>query len=179
MRAPRTLRAVLAAGAFAACGLAGGSALAQFANHSIGIEGGYVYVANPASLNVGSGGQLGLMSTLYIESGFEIYFRLLVGIHREHSNGQNVVGVLPAIGFRYLLSEDHFRPYIGLNLAYLHFFMDNDNGLFGGLSPFAGFEVFVANNMSLGLQAEYHLLLSLNEAPEHAVVIVSRVAWYF
>ena len=183
MLTPRFARAALVAGAFAACLLCGSEARAQFANHSIGFEAGGVYVANPSAQGVGSGGQLGIDSTLYIESGFDLYFRVLVGIHHApicgtNYNGCEVVGVIPAVGFRYLLSEDTIRPYLGLTLGYLAFFTDTYDSRFS-ISPMAGIEFFVADNFSIGLQAEYHLMLELNGNPAHAFIGLAKVGWYF
>ncbi|MBI5549721.1 MAG: hypothetical protein HY901_38025 [Deltaproteobacteria bacterium] len=178
MLTPRLVRAVAAAGAFLCAALAAKPAQAQFANHSIGFEAGYVYVANPAAQNVGSGFDLGVNSTLYIESGFDLYFRILVGIHKQRLPEQNVVGILPAVGFRYLFSEDTVRPYLGLNLAYQAYITDEYSSRFA-LAPQAGIEFFVAENFSIGFQTEYHLVLSLNAPPEHGVIGLGRVGWYF
>ena len=191
MLTPRFARTLLVNGVFAACLLTGAQARAQFANHSIGFEAGGVYVANPEAQRVGSGAQVGLNASLYIESGFEVYFRALVGIHHGDAgicggkpSGCEVVGVVPAMGFRYLFSEDTIRPYLGLTVGYLAFFgknvdnSDNVNSRFS-ISPMGGIEFFVSDNFSIGLQAEYHLMLELNGSPAHAVIGVGKVGWYF
>ncbi len=190
-RPSRAVVAVVAAGAFAACLLTAPQARAQFANHSIGFEAAGVYVANPEAQRVGSGAQLGLNAALYIESGFELYFRALVGIHHGDAaicggkvGGCEVVGVVPAMGFRYLFSEDTIRPYLGLTAGYLAFFgknADNSDAVNSrfSLSPMGGIEFFVAENFSIGLQAEYHLMLELNGSPAHAVIGLGKVGWYF
>jgi len=178
MHTPRLVRAAVTAGTLALATLASSAAHAQFANHSLGIEGGFAYIANPSAQNVGSGGNVGIDSTLYIENGFDLYFRLLIGVHRQQEPSKNVIGILPAVGFRYLFSEDLFRPYVGLSLAYLAFFTDDYTSRIA-VSPMVGFEYFVSYNMSLGLQAEYDLIISLNDSPEHAAVVAGKVAWYF
>jgi hypothetical protein len=38
-----------------------------------------------------------------------------------------------------------------------------------------GIEFFVAENFSIGLQAEYHLMLELNGSPAHAVIGLGKV----
>jgi len=180
MLTPRSLRTLVAVAAFAGSLVASAPAQAQFANHSIGFELGGMWVTNPDALNVGSGGILGINSTLYIESGFELYFRLQVGIHHvpKPSPGKDVFGMAPGIGFRYLFSEDTIRPYLGLLAAYDSFFMDTYSPRIT-VAPFGGLEFFVADNFSIGVQAEYHLLLWLNESPEHSVTGVAKVGWYF
>lgn len=179
MLTPRFSRAALAAGALVACLSTASPARAQFANHSIGVEVGAIIIGNPAEFGIGSGGGLGLNATLYIESGFDLYFRALVSINNYKN--VNVVGVLPAIGFRYLISEDTIRPYLGLSVGYLAFFQDNANWGRFALSPMAGIEFFVADNFSLGLQAEYDLMAEIVPAfkAEHAAVILARFNWYF
>lgn len=190
MHSPRLVRRALAIGAFAACLTAGGAAHAQFANHSIGFEAAGVFVANPDAQNVGSGGQVGIDATLYIESGVELYFRALVGIHHAmpsacidsaghmNVNGCEVVGVIPAVGFRYLFSEESVRPYLGLTLGYLAFFTSTYDSRFS-ISPMGGLEFFVSENFSVGIQAEYHLMLELGASPAHAVLGLGKVGWYF
>lgn len=174
----RLLRNALASGAFALLALASGEARAQFANHSIGFEAGYNYVANPDAQNVASGFSFGISSTLYIENGFDLYFRALLGIHKETLDDTNVVALVPALGVRYLLSEDTIRPYLGLSLGYMHVFMMDYIARFN-VTPNAGIEFFVGENLSLGLQAEYHLIVSLNSSPEHGIVGLGRINWYF
>ncbi len=180
MLTPRTLRATLVAAAFAVGTVAASDAQAQFANHSIGFELGGMWIPNPDAQNVGSGGMLGLNSTLYIEAGFELYFRILVGIHHvpKPSPGTDVFGLAPAVGIRYLFSEDYIRPYLGVLLEYDSFFMDEYEPRIT-VAPMGGLEFFVSDNFSIGIQAEYHLLLWLNESPEHSVVGLAKAGWYF
>ncbi|HEY3452886.1 MAG TPA: hypothetical protein VGK67_41475 [Myxococcales bacterium] len=178
MLTPRFARAALVTGAFAACLLTGAEARAQFANHSIGVELGAVVIANPAEFGVGSGGGLGLNATLYIENGFDVYFRAIISINNYKN--ENVIGVLPAVGFRYLLSEDTIRPYLGLTIGYLAFFQASYNSRVS-LAPMAGVEFFVYDNFSIGLQVEYDLMAEIvpQFKAEHAFVGLGRFNWYF
>ena len=172
-------RALLATGVFAACVFSASPAQAQFANHSIGFEVGGMWIANPEAQGVGSGGGLGINATLYIESGFEMYFRLLVGLHAPAGlNKSTAVAISPALGFRYLFSEENVRPYLGLAIAYDSFLNIPYDARFT-VAPMAGLEFFVADNFSIGVQAEYHLLLQLDKDPEHAVVGLGKFGWYF
>jgi hypothetical protein len=86
----------------------GTEAFAQFANHGIGFSAGYLTIDR--SVGAGSGPVLGLESTLYIENGFDLYFRAMAGIHKDLATDKNAVGLFPALGVRYLLSEEQLRP---------------------------------------------------------------------
>ena len=187
----RPFRLLSLGGALAVCLLCGSEARAQFANHSLGLETAGVYVANPDALNstqgvkqtVGSGGQIGIDATLYIDGGFDFYIRVLVGIHQSDRcnglQGCQVVGVVPALGFRYLLLEDTIRPYLGLTVGYLAFFTAEYDSRFA-ISPMGGVEFFISDSFSIGPQIEYHLMLELNQKePAHAVIGVVRMGWYF
>ena len=158
--------------------MSGAEARAQFANHSIGFEAGGVIIGNPQEFQVGSGGGLGVNSTLYLEKSFELYVRLVVSIHNY--DNLNVVGLLPSVGFRYLFSEDTIRPYLGLTIGYLAFFTENYINR-GSLGPMAGIEAFVGDNFSVGLQAEYQLMAEIvpQFRAEHAFVLLGKAGWYF
>lgn len=179
MLSPRLARTALCAIAFATCALAPCLARAQFANHSIGLEVGGLYIANPSAQNIGSGGGIGIDSTLYIESGFDLVFRVLLTINRQWQPEANVIGILPTVGFRYLFSEDTIRPYLGLSLAYLGMLTGAADTSHVNVVPTAGVEFFVSNNTALSIQAEYHLIIALNSPLEHAIVGLARVGWYF
>jgi hypothetical protein len=194
MRTSRPPCARLTALACLAAALLPGVAQAQFANHSIGIELGGTYIGNPHEQkpNVGSGGDLGLNATLYIESGFDLYFRVLFGVYRRYdcpvdvNNGHecNVVGIMPSIGFRYLFSEEQIRPYLGLNLTYLAFIPpSNDDVSYDALrlslSPMFGVDFFVMDNFSLGPQIEFDLQLDLQGKFQFGGVLSFKLGWYF
>jgi outer membrane protein len=173
------LRSTLAAGASFCCLAWASSARAQFANHSIGFEAGYLFI--DSGVQAGSGPDIGLEATLYLDSGFELYFRVLVGLHENLAvtPPQKAVGIFPALGVRYLFSEEQLRPYVGLSVAYMHFFGDNLPGALFGVSPNAGLEYFFQANTALGLQAEYHRILALNEPGANAFALVAKIAWSF
>ncbi|HCF60131.1 MAG TPA: hypothetical protein DFS52_19315 [Myxococcales bacterium] len=159
-----------------------GNALAQFTNKTIGFQAGYVGVNK--SLMVAGGPVLGIESTLYLGDGFDLAFRVVAGIHQDQITDKNAVGVFPAIGFRYLFSEEDARPYLGLNIAYLRFFgadsMANPNLV--ALAPVAGFEYYFQSNTALGLQAEYQGILDIPNRgfkPTNAFAGVARILWGF
>jgi len=160
-----------------------GAAQAQFTNHSIGFEAGYLIIDR--SVGAGSGPDFGVNATLYIESGFDLYCRLIFGIHEDLGPGEKkAVGFFPALGVRYLFSEDMLRPYVGLNLAFMHFFgSDYLPGALFSANPNLGLEYYFDSNLSVGLQAEYHRILVLNSTASsqsgNAYAIVAKIAWGF
>ncbi|MFN7135311.1 MAG: hypothetical protein ACK4N5_24770 [Myxococcales bacterium] len=163
----------------AACVLLGGAdAFAQFKNHTIGFEAGYMVVGR--SLGASSGPVIGIDSSLYIENGFDLFFRVAAGIHEDLLARSNSVGFFPAMGVRYLFSEEHLQPFLGANLAFMHFFgSPNLPPALFSVSPNVGLSYYFTEDFSVGLQAEYHLILSLNQTPAHAFAPIARVAWGF
>jgi outer membrane protein len=158
--------------------LVSSEARGQFANHSIGFAAGYA-VIDP-QVRAGSGLVLGVESTLYLEAGFDLYFRVLAGIHKDLVSDTNAVGFFPGIGIRYLFSEDFVRPYVGVGLAFMHFFASANlpSALFAA-SPFLGIEYFFDNNAAVGIQGEYQRILVLNGPGGNAFAGFARVAWSF
>ncbi len=130
----------------------------------------------PREQNVGSGANFGVEYSVYIENGFDLHMRCLVGIHQQQVPSKNVVGIFPAIGIRYLLSEEVFRPYIGASIAYMAFLTDKYSSRVS-LSPYAGFEYFADENFAVGLQAEYLPIISLNDPVVHSLAGVAKVSW--
>ena len=156
-----------------------GDALAQFTNNTIGFQAGYLGIANP--IKVKSGPVLGLESTLYLESGFDLVFRVLGGVHKDRVTEKNAIGFFPSIGIRYLFSEEVLRPYFGLNLSYLQFFGADSmpTTLRVAFTPALGFEYYFQSNTAFGLQGEYQYVLDLNEDGGSAFAGVARISWGF
>jgi outer membrane protein len=175
----RLLRRLAPFAAFALALSAQGTARAQFANHSIGIEAGYMVIDR--MVRVGDGPSLGLELTVYLDNGFELYLRALAGIHENLRNrGHYAVGVFPAVGARYLFTQESLRPYLGLSLSFMHFFGDNVPDALFGVSPNAGLEYFFEANTAVGLQAEYHRILSLDpEGNGNAFALLAKISWGF
>ncbi len=165
-----------------------GSAQAQFTNHSIGFEAGFFYLT--PEVGATSGPTLGINSTLYLDHGVDLYFRAQAGLHQEGGgmpNPKNLIGVFPALGLRYLFSQEDFRPFVGGCISYLHFF-GSDSGLFPDalfavVPIFGGAEYYVASNTAIGFQVEYHRTLVLNETllvhNANAIAASAKVAWGF
>lgn len=153
-------------------------AMAQFKNHTIGFEAGYMVIDR--GLGAGSGPVLGIDSTLYIENGFDLFFRVAAGVHEDLLSKSNSVGFFPAMGVRYLFSEEHLQPFLGANLAFMHFFGANNlPAALVSVSPNAGLNYYFTDTFMAGLQLEYHLILSLNQSPAHAFAPLVRIAWGF
>jgi outer membrane protein len=176
---PRALRSAVALACCAAALCLAAPARAQFANHSIGFEAGYLFIES--GVQAGSGPDIGLEATLYLDAGFELYLRTLVGLHKDSAvdPSQTAVGIFPAMGVRYLFSEESLRPYLGVSVSYMHFFGDGLPGSLFAVSPNAGIEYFFEANTALGLQAEYHRILALNDPGGNAFAVVARISWGF
>ncbi len=174
-----TTRTFFAAAAFALGLGAAGEARAQFANHSIGFEAGYLFI--DPQVQAGSGPDVGIVATFYLDAGFELYLRLLAGLHENLavSPSQQAIGLFPALGVRYLLTEESLRPYLGLSFSFMHFFGDNLPSALFGVSPNVGLEYFFEANTAVGLQAEYHRILALNEPGGNAFAILAKISWGF
>jgi outer membrane protein len=188
MRPTRPLRACYIALVCLAGALAPSPAQAQFANHSIGFEAGAMYILNPGDVpspspRIGSGGGIGLNGSLYIESGFELNARVLVTLHEREASpsNYNVVGILPAVGFRYLFSEENIRPYVGLQIAYLAFITNDYDGSRLAVVPVLGIDFFPSENFSIGVQIEPNIILDLVPTfwARFALGGVVKVAWHF
>lgn len=174
----RALASLCQLGLAAAVLLSASGARAQFANHAIGFQAGYLAIDR--AVGAGGGPVLGIESNLYIENGFELTFRVLGGIHEEIVSSKNAVGFFPALGVRYLLAEDSLRPYVGASLAFMHFFgSDILPGALFAFSPFAGLEFFVDSSTAVAIQGEYQRLLVLNGNGGNAFAGLARISWGF
>jgi outer membrane protein len=172
------LRPALGCLAFAVALCAASPARAQYANHSIGFEAGYMVF--DSDIGAGDGPDVGVEATVYLDNGFELYFRTLIGLHKDQAADKNAIGAFPAVGVRYLFSDESLRPYVGVTASYLHFFGgDTLPGSLFAVSPNLGLEYFFEANTALGLQAEYHRVLALNGPSGNAFAAVARIAWGF
>ncbi len=172
--------------------LAGNEAHAQFQNKSIGLSVGFVDLL---SQNAAAGAPIqwalpfGVTFTYYMENHFDLVFEM-DGIiaHTSATNDPNIWGLnVTPIGVRYLFMEDTFRPYLGIDASYLHFFSNDTNpqviGSSGssnyiGVGPNGGFDYFIADNLSLGIKARINVYLTLN-AVDASFDATARIATYF
>lgn len=162
-------------------------AQAQFQNKSIGLSAGYL---NPLSTSPGSIAwtlPVGIYATYYLENNFDLVFELdgLIA-HQSAPISQNIWGVnVTPIGVRYLFLQESFRPYVGLDASFLHFFGGTAN-LYGsstsssyvGVGPNAGFDAFLSDSLSIGLKLRYNLYIDLNNVSS-AFDATARIATYF
>ncbi len=151
-------------------------AQAQFANKSLGLSTGYLKLNADPTLDWGV--PLTLESSLYIESSFELVGRFDLMVMTERLNGTQVVAIGPHLGVRYLLSEESVRPYLGLDLAFIHVW---GRGLleFAGPSPNAGLDYFVTDSVSVGGRGFFTFFIALNEPLRTAYGALFVVATYF
>ena len=150
---------------------------AQFANHSLGLELGYLNFNNTESL--GSTFFLGLDASLYIENGFEVVSLTKLMFPQDPIAGTRVLGLAPSLGVRYLFLEEAFRPYVGADLSYLHLFRDAGDSNFVGLGPNVGLEYFVSDSISIGARAQFNFYFSLNEATQTTLMLSACASVYF
>jgi outer membrane protein len=162
------MKAFLCALAAAFCLLCAPSAQAQFANRSIGIAAGYLdfnegFALRPYSVPIG------FIGSFYIENGWEFIWRVQLVISEYRPTATQHLGLAaPGLGFRYLLSEESFRPYLGGEVGADWFFGA------GGIPVWAwadfagifGFEYFVNDAWSVGIRGQGGLLVTLNQQVE-------------
>jgi outer membrane protein len=150
-------------GALAVLAVAG-EARAQFANRSVGFQAGYLNLENVAQGALTFGIPIGLDGSLYIENGFEVVGGAGIMVVHEEPSSSNILALDgPSVGIRYLFSQESIRPYVGLDLSYLHLFGSLEPITdFVGLAPNAGLDYFVTDSVSLGLRFRFNLYVSLN-----------------
>jgi outer membrane protein len=157
------------------------SAHAQFANRSIGLSTGYMWLADVDESELDWGIPVGLYGTSYIDSGWDItYHALQLMILTERTSGRKILGIAPSFGVRYLFSEEFFRPYAGADVSYLHIFSDlRGSTNFVGIGPNVGFDYFVADQWSLGLRGQWNFYLWLNHPVQQSLSITAEIATYY
>lgn len=157
-----------------------GQAHAQFANRAITGGVGFLDMDETAGfewampLTIGWNG--------YIDNGFEYSFNV-AGMLLSVESNQQVTGALVGSGFRYLFMEEELRPYLGLDVNYLHVFF-SDLGLnfatnLVGVGPAAGVDYFVAPTLSVGLKGQFNVYWWLNQPVQTTKGLYLQVgAWF-
>lgn len=150
-------------GALAVLAVAG-EAHAQFANRSIGLQAGYLGLNNVAGNELDFGIPIGLDGSLYIENGFEVVGGAGIMVVHDGILHQNILALDgPSLGIRYLFLQETVRPYLGLDLSYLHLFgAAVATADFVGLAPNGGLDFFVTDSVSVGFRIRFNLYISLN-----------------
>jgi outer membrane protein len=148
--------------------LAGSAAQAQFANRRIGLElGGLSFKDNDV--------KFGLMAQLegsyYIENGFEVGLRIPAILFIANTSNTQYFGTGGQLYVRYLISEEAFRPWVGLEVDVVGIIRPNASGdmsqnqqVFWGPGVSAGLDYFVADTVSIGIRPFFTLYLALNNA---------------
>ena len=162
--------------------LAASPAWAQFANRSIGFSAGYQKLNEEARLEWGI--PAGILYTAYLDAGFEATGHFHVMFVRDSALSQTVVAVAPQLGIRYLFAQEFLRPYVALDISYLHLFYDQTASQsatvsYVGLGPNLGVDVFVNDTWSVGIRAQYNLYLALNRTPQSSIGATLEVATYY
>jgi outer membrane protein len=140
------------------------AAHAQFANRSVGGTAGYLQL--DPNLGIEYGIPVGIEYSSYLENGFDWVSHAHGMIIKEPITQSNTWGFTLGTGIRYLFMEEHFRPYVGFDLSYLHIFgLTGTASFFGLVGPNVGFEYFVTDGTSLGIRGEYNLYFYDLNAP--------------
>lgn len=142
------------------------TAQAQYANKSITVSPSYLFTDK----QLGFDGALPLYigGTLYLEGGFELYSQFPIALVREQTRrgDQWVFGWGNHTGVRYLFMEGElFRPYVGLELAYLQILGVDQTRHFAGPGAVLGFDYFLSDSISLGLRGQADLFITLGANP--------------
>jgi outer membrane protein len=154
------------------------TAHAQFANRSIWFSVGFMDLGDNAELRLDYAYPIGVGSSLYIEGGFEATadFQLMIV---TLLGGLQTVAIAPAVGIRYLFSEEMIRPYAEVDISYLHVFSQPDAINFVGLGPKLGIDFFLSDSVSLGVRGQYNLYVMLNRPLQTSLGIAAVGAAYF
>jgi outer membrane protein len=162
--------------------LAASPAWAQFANRSIGFSAGYQKLNEESGLNWGV--PAGILYTAYLDAGFEATGHFHVMFLQDPVLRKTVVGVTPQIGIRYLFLQEHVRPYVALDLSYLHLFYDTGGNQaastnYVGVGPNLGIDFFVSDTWSVGVRGQYNLYVMLNKPTQSSLGATLEVATYY
>jgi outer membrane protein len=157
--------------------LAASTAHAQYANHSLGLSGGYMRFAEDSQLEPGA--FLGLEGSYYLDAGFELVSLTKLALPKDPLTGERVVGVAPSAGLRFLFAEEGLRPYVGTDLSYLMVFKRAGMEQYMGVGPNVGLDLFVGESTSVGARAQYNFYVRLNEPLQTSLTFSLGAATYF
>lgn len=155
------------------------TAHAQFANRSLGLGLNTYKMFNG---NEGLTVPLTLEGSLYIDNGFDAYVHVPLMVLNSKADAVNPFWVFAAglhVGVRYLILQEQFRPYVGLQLSGLVLVKQPDVEIVAGPGAIAGVDWFVADLWSIGLRASYDLLIELNVPLRHNLGFGLNVATHF
>lgn len=152
-------------------------AQAQFANKSFTVAPGYLATAQ--DMHFDGAIPLFIGGTLYLEAGWELYSRFPIALLKPIGQGQPwVFGWGNNTGFRYLLAEDLLRPYIGAHVSFLQI-LDGVQPIYVGPGASLGVDYFLNDSVSLGVQGQADLFLSLTEDPRPSYAVTLNLGFWF
>jgi outer membrane protein len=158
--------------------LVSGEARAQLANHSVRFSIGYLDLKNTGS-SMDWGVPIGLGYTGYIASHWEWSMDAQMMILTEPIANRQVIGAAGGPGLRYVFMEEQLRPYIGVDLDYLHIFDLPGTSNWVGMGPRVGFDYFVTDSLSLGLAGQSNLYWMLNAPLQTSVALNGSLSAWF
>jgi outer membrane protein len=83
------------------------------------------------------------------------------------------------LGFRYLFLEETIRPYIGVDLSYMHIFGITAIADYVGIGPKVGVDFFTSDSFSLGVVARANFFWILNQPLNTALGVQLKASVYF
>jgi len=156
-------------------------AFAQYANRSIGASVGLLKLNQQGGLDYGL--PLGLLYTNFLtDLNLDVTLRAQLMLLRDPVLNRYIIGATPSVGVRYLFSQESIRPYIGLDVTYLHIFYDTNNASVAnlvGASPNAGVDFFLNGSFSVGLHVQFTLYPMLNDQWQSSFGGTVDVATYY
>ncbi len=174
------MRSFMCVAAFCVALLGATEARAQFANRSLGVSVGYFRITDSNDKGFEWAVPLSLEASLYIESGFDVVLRIPLMLVTERITGLQSFATGGQLGVRYLFSEESLRPYIGIDLAYLHVFREQGLTMdYVGLGPHLGVDYFVNETISIGARGYTDAYWMLNQNVWFAYGVQVVAATYF
>ena len=139
---------------------------AQFDNRSLGLTiGGARLTQDNLQWSI----PFSLEFSQYLDDGFEATASFQAMYLRLNEGRLGVMGITPAVGFRYLFLQEQIRPWLGADVVYFHVF---DDPTFGrlvlwpdlvGFGAKVGCEFFVAETISIGVKANANFFFVINQ----------------
>ena len=181
------MRTLLTVAALSVAALWAAPAEAQFQNHSLGVRVGYI--TESPGLDLGPTfppPAFGVNGSVYIQDHFDLFLAMDIGI-QQNSLGHQALLIYPEVAVRYFFIEDYLRPYAGLEVSFVHAFLNDecdntsctttDNLLGGGVM--LGLEYSITDQLSIGGSAELVALWWLNEPVFYEPRIFVRLSTNF
>jgi outer membrane protein len=92
---------------------------------------------------------------------------------------KQLLGAAGGPGLRYVFAEEELRPYIGVELDYLHVFDIAGTSNWVGVGPRVGFDYFVSDSVSLGIAGQGNFYWMLNAPMQTTVALNGCISAWF